>query len=285
MSTVAKALWFIESHSSEIQSLDEVAVQVGVTPFHLTRAFSLATGHSVMRYLRARRLTEAARRLAAGASSILEVALDAGYGSHEAFSRAFRDHFGLTPEGVRERRHLENLKLVEPLDMNDHTLPKINPIRFEDGREILLAGTSVRYSCSENAGLPTRAAIPGQWQKFLPYMAHIPGQLGQSAYGACSGFDHDGTFDYLCGVQVKDFSALGKEWARLRIPPQRYAVFAHREHISSVGGTFNAIFGGWLPESGYEAVEGPQFELYGPSFDGRTGLGGLEIWLPVRKKP
>ena len=50
-----------------------------------------------MRYVRARRLT---RRTHAGANApdILQVALDAGYGSHEAFTRAFRDCFGITPE-------------------------------------------------------------------------------------------------------------------------------------------------------------------------------------------
>ncbi len=73
----------------------------GVSRFHMVRAFAAATGLSVMRYVRARRLSEAARALADGAPDILALALEADYGSHEAFTRAFRDHFGVTPEAVR----------------------------------------------------------------------------------------------------------------------------------------------------------------------------------------
>jgi AraC family transcriptional regulator len=100
---VAKALWFIESHLDKDITLDDVAEASGVSRFHMSRAFGEMLNCSVMQYVRARRLSDAARRLAGGAPDILTVALDAGYGSHEAFTRAFRDQFGLTPEQVRER--------------------------------------------------------------------------------------------------------------------------------------------------------------------------------------
>src|SRR5579864_3296772 len=107
LNPVGKALWFIESHSSSELSLDDVAAKAGVSRFHMTRAFAAATGWSIMRYLRGRRLTEAARTLAYGAPDILGVALDAGYSSHEAFTRAFRDQFGMTPEAIRAQRNLD----------------------------------------------------------------------------------------------------------------------------------------------------------------------------------
>src|SRR3569833_2165782 len=98
MNPVGKALWYIESHFSAQLSLEEIAEIGGVSRYHMTRAFGAATGQSVMRYVRARRLTEAARALSGGAPDILAVAIEAGYGSHEAFTRAFRDQFGMTPE-------------------------------------------------------------------------------------------------------------------------------------------------------------------------------------------
>ena len=101
MNPVAKALWFIESHFAQEVTLVEVSDVAGVSRFHMARAFGMTTGCSVMRYVRGRRLSEAARTLAKGAPDIIGVALDAGYGSHEAFTRAFRDQFGLTPEMVR----------------------------------------------------------------------------------------------------------------------------------------------------------------------------------------
>jgi AraC family transcriptional regulator len=84
MNPAQRALWYIESHLAEPLTLDEIARVGGVTRFHMVRAFAVATGLPVMRYARARRLTEAARSLASGAPDILSLALEADYGSHEA---------------------------------------------------------------------------------------------------------------------------------------------------------------------------------------------------------
>ena len=84
-----------------------------VSRYHVSRVFGEAIGRPITRYVRGRRLTEAAKALAAGAADILTVALEAGYGSHEAFTRAFREQFGQTPESVRAQRHLDNIELVE----------------------------------------------------------------------------------------------------------------------------------------------------------------------------
>src|SRR6202041_663474 len=112
----------------------------GVTRFHMVRAFAAATGYSVMRYVRARGLSEAARSLAAGAPDILSLALDAEYGSHEAFTRAFRDHFGLTPETVRSLACIEDLKLQEPIQLKSSIIENLDPPRFEVVRPLLMAG-------------------------------------------------------------------------------------------------------------------------------------------------
>src|SRR5919201_4732969 len=113
MNPAQKALWYIESHLAEPLTLDEIANIAGISRFHLVRAFAAATGFSVMRYVRARRLSEAARALAAGAPDILHVALEAGYGSHEAFTRAFREEFGKSPDSVRAGACVASLTLTE----------------------------------------------------------------------------------------------------------------------------------------------------------------------------
>src|SRR4030081_74483 len=127
MNPAQKALWFNEDHRGDALTLDEIAAIGGVSRFHMVRAFAAATGLSVIRYVRARRLSEAARALAGGAPDILTLALDADYGSHEAFTRAFRDPFGVTPEAVRAATCLHNLRLQEPITMDstviDHSQP------------------------------------------------------------------------------------------------------------------------------------------------------------------
>ena len=273
---IGKAVWFIESRFAQAISLDDIARSVGVSRYQLSRTFSFATGRSVIAYLRGRRLSEAARALAKGAPDILSVAIEAGYSSHEAFTRAFRDQFGLTPEQLRAQRHLDNIQLVEPVKMDEELFDHLEPPRFEDGRPLLIAGLSERYDCESSR------AIPAQWQRFGPHFGHVPGQVGDTAYGVCCNSDEAGNFDYLCGVEVSDFTELPANFARLRVPAQRYAVFFHRDHISTIRRTFSTIFNKWLPESGYEAADAPEFERYGKEFDPTTGLGGLEVWVPLK---
>jgi len=159
MNPTEKALWFVESHLPEAISLDDVAHSSGVSRFHVTRAFGAATGRSVMGYMRARRLSEAARKLAGGAPDILSVALDAGYASHEAFTRAFRDQFGTTPELVRAQGSLENLDLVEPILMDQSFLAKLEPPRFETSRPFLIAGLT-QINAQVPAGVTPGSGVP-----------------------------------------------------------------------------------------------------------------------------
>ena len=229
-----------------------------------------------MRYVRGRRLTEAARSLSNGAPDILAVALDAGYGSHEAFTRAFRGQFGLTPEQVRAQRQLDNIELVEPIKMDETYVANLQPPRFENGRPLLVAGLGERYSCESSK------AIPSQWQRFGPHIGNIPGQIGRTAYGVRCNSDDEGNFDYISGVEVSDFSELPPNFSRVRIPEQRYAVFSHRDHVSTIRRTINTIWSKWLPESAHEAADAPDFERYGEEFDPRTGTGGVEIWIPIK---
>ena len=278
MNPAQKALWFIESHLADALTLDEVATIAGISRFHLVRAFAAATGLSVMRYVRARRLSEAARALAHGAPDILSVALDADYGSHEAFTRAFREHFGVTPETVRGSAQLENLQLQEPITMDSTVIDNLQPARFETGKPFLVAGPGERYTW-ETGG----AAIPGQWQRFRQKVDEIPDRIGKVAYGVCCNGDDSGNFDYIAGAEVSDFSGLPREFSRVWIPDQRYAVFSHKDHISTIRRTVNTIWNHWLPSSGVKAADAPSFERYSENFDPLTGNGGLEIWVPIRE--
>lgn len=276
MNPAQKALWYIESHLARRLSLDEISDTAGVSRFHLVRAFAAATGFSVMRYVRARRLTEAARALAAGAPDILHVALDAEYGSHEAFTRAFREQFGITPEAVRATACLDKLKLQEPILMDSTALDKIAPPRFGTGKAMLVAGVGERINCESSAG------IPGLWQRFNRIIDSVPARVGNVAYGVCCNGDDAGDFDYIAGVEVADFSDLPREFSRVRIPAQKYAIFTHGDHVSTVRRTVNTIWNHWLPASGHELADAANFERYDEKFDPVTGNGGFEIWVPIR---
>ena len=272
-----KALWFIESHLSAPLSLDDVAGMAGVSRFHIVRAFAVATGHSVMRYVRLRRLSEAARALANGAPDILSLALEADYGSHEAFTRAFRDQFGLTPDAVRARASIAGLPLQEPVMMDSSPLDTLAPPRLVHNKPLLVAGVAERFSHDNGAG------IPALWRRFHQTVGDIPARVGDLAYGVCCNGDDAGNFDYIAGVEVADFSDLPRAFAKIRIPAATFAVFSHAEHISMIRRTVSTIWNHWLPSSGYTVADAPNFERYDRRFDPLTGNGGLEIWVPVKQ--
>jgi len=276
LNPVAKALWYIENNFAGELTLDQIANVAGVSRYHVSRAFGEAIGRPITRYVRGRRLTEAAKALASGAADILALALESGYGSHEAFTRAFRDEFGQTPESVRAQRHLDNIELVEAVIMNHSVLEDIEQPRFESRKAFLVAGLSVRYDY-ETCG----AGIPAQWQRFGPHIGNVPGQIGSDAYGVRYNSDDSG-LDYLCGVEVGEFSKLSPELSRVRVPANRYAVFTHRGHISAIRSTWATIWNKWLPKSGHQIADAPDFERYDSRFDARTGSGEVEIWVPLK---
>jgi AraC family transcriptional regulator len=274
MAAVQRALWYIESHSGQALALADVARAAGVSSFHLSRLFQAATGWSVIRYLRMRRLSQAAAALAAGATEILDVALSAGYGSHEAFTRAFRDAFGQTPEDVRKQGTLRGVDTVAPLRVIEEPAPGPALLRVETIGPLLLSGIGGAYRAGDTAG------IPAQWQRLFGQRArHAP---ASPAYGVFVAGDDDGCVEYLAGHPVSRLADALPGHHTLRLAQRRYAVVRHTAHIGSIPLTWRAMMDDWLPAAGLSAVDAPDFERYDASFDPLSGEGGVDICVPIQ---
>jgi AraC family transcriptional regulator len=129
----------------------------------------------------------------------------------------------------------------------------------------------------------TWAGIPAQWQPLIAY-GKIPGMVGAAHYGLC--FNRTGGIDYLSGVKVSSVAGLPSEFSHCEIPGQRYAVLEHRGHVSELYNTMDAIQRTWAPQ--HELIRPSEgapdfFERYGERFDPRTGIGDIEVWIPVRQ--
>lgn len=276
MDTVQKALWYVETHSRQSLTLERVASAIQVSPYYLTRAFAAVMGTPLMRYVRRRRLSEAAKQLAVGATDIMAVAIDHGYGSHEAFSRAFKEEFRVTPESVRLQGHHHNLALTEPIAMSTPPPSQLGSPRIETLPPKRLAGIVERYDCESTAGFPK------QWQRFAPYLDLIAKQIGRNVYGVSYNFDEEGKFDYLSGIEVRGRIELPFGLAQLDLPEQKYAVFSYDGHVAEIRAVLATIWSEALPASGYEAAPGPTLEKFGDQLDPVTGLGRFEIRIAVQ---
>jgi len=275
MSLSDKALWIIERNTTHALTLDGIAAACGVSRSQLAHAFGAATGMSVMQYVRARRLSAAAQALAAGAPDILSIALAAGYGSHEAFTRAFRDRFQQTPESVRERRTVDGLALLAPLELRPHITVQLEPPRLVDHPTLRIVGVAERCS------FDTVIEIPAQWRRFMARYRAIPYKRDDIPVGLSYSPDEDGQFQYVCGVEVYRFEEHSRELLQLEIQPRQYAVFEHRGHVSTIYETYRGIWNEALPAIGRTAADAPIIERHNPAFDPRTGEGGLTLWIPL----
>ena len=120
-------------------------------------------------------------------------------------------------------------------------------------------------------------SIPAQWQALVT-MLPLPGQQGTTAYGVMCGADPQAqTFEYMTGAEVAALDALGPGYGRMRIPAQRYAVFIHPGHPSTLHTTWAAIWNDWLPRSGYQPANTPEFEVYGERFDFRDDRFAIRL--------
>src|SRR6266849_10133531 len=152
--------------------------------------------------------------------------------------------------------------------------------RIENGQVLRIAGLREHYTSE------TMKNIPELSQRFGPHIGNIPGQVGRVAYGLCfNALSPDGV-DYLVGVEVSGSSGLPGDFSVATIPAQKYAVFSHRDHVSKMYQTLDAI-DKWFPGSGLEVASGTAeapnfFERYSEEFDPRTGMGGMEVGVSIK---
>jgi len=130
----------------------------------------------------------------------------------------------------------------------------------------------------------TIGEIAKLWNEFGPkYFNRIPNQVGKEAYGVSHGMTESG-FLYMAGAQVSSTEGLPAELKTLDLPAATYAVFPHAEHVSKICDTIDAIYNGWLKESGTALADfGVIMEVYLPEFDPETCVGNIEIWMAVKR--
>jgi AraC family transcriptional regulator len=129
--------------------------------------------------------------------------------------------------------------------------------------------------------------ISGQWRDFsvlrgaLQPVANVDFGIGLQMT------DGGETLDYCCGVPVLPDAELPAGLAKVRLPAMHCAVFQHTDHVSRLRETMELIFGTMLPmaelEPADEASGVPEFiERYSKEFNPDTGLGGLEVLIPLK---
>ena len=142
--------------------------------------------------------------------------------------------------------------------------------------ELVIGGINQHYDAE------TRIGIPQQWARFVSLAASIPGHSSNTFYGVCWNTTAKCEFDYLTGVEVTNSASLPSDFKSMTLNSRRYAVFVHNSHVSTIPKTIDLIWSKWAPDCGLKiAAETPCFERYTSEFNLGTGMGGMEIWIPL----
>ncbi len=154
----------------------------------------------------------------------------------------------------------------------------LEPPRYEETGPMIVVGLSRRHT------VETSGEIAAQWRAFMARFEEVLDKAPSIPLGVSTVTREGDGFEYLCGVEVTHASHIPDGMMRMQIPPHRWAVFTHRGHVSSLAETHAAIWTDWPSASAYRPAEGPCLERHCRTFDPRTGLGGVELWIPLSKQ-
>lgn len=264
--------------------LDDVACAAALSTYQFTRTFRVLMGETVMDYARRRRLTLAAVRLVDENNRLIDLALASKFESQEAFARAFKKQFHMTPGDFRKSgtRLMANTLNAPDLSQLTHTKDKITmEPTFVDTKEIKVVGLMANFNDDSKKG------IPDLWDNFAPRMGEIKARIEGTTYGVCFPAAHDDeNFDYMAAVPVANFDTIPEGMVARTVPAHKFAVFTHKTGNDSLHNDLQKsvqyIWGTWLPNSGYEHAKVPDFELYDGRMDPLTGKGEFDLYLPVK---
>jgi AraC family transcriptional regulator len=262
-----RVLVYIQERLDEALPLARLARVAHFSPYHFHRIFRGMTGESVQEYIRRLRLERAAVHLRQTARPVTRLAFEAGYETHEAFTRAFRDRFGLAPSRYRKRH-----RSFSPHDPPTAVSTRSNGRRIDfHPRE---GGAAMKVEIRKIE--PMRVAFMRHvgpyhecgtaWDRFLAWAAPrgllVPGTV---YLGICHD-DPDVTpperirYD-VCLTVDGDFRPEGEVGVQ-EIAGGTYAVATHFGPYEKIGETYAALCGQWAPKSGYEIRSAPCFEMY-----------------------
>lgn len=265
---VEKAVDFIEEQiKGDDIYVSLVCVRVGVSKWYFQRIFKGVTGDSIGDYIRKRRLSLAALELVETDIPIIKLAINFGFESQEAFTRAFKNHFNETPAKFRKKldpklimhkfrltgdflKHLKENLVVEPV--------------FEDIREVKLVGFKGSFRGVFDKNPNNHEVIPKLWQSLMTRFDEIPAKITGNTYGIviCKHVDGVEKLEYLAMVEVENLGDLPEGMDSFVLPAGPIFKFVHKGSPSGINKTLKYIFGTWLPQSKHKLREGLELEPY-----------------------
>ncbi|WP_028608348.1 AraC family transcriptional regulator [Paenibacillus harenae] len=279
-----KAIEYMERHLLDTVTIDEIAGQANVSPFHFQRTFMILTDLSVGEYLRRRRLTLAAQDLTGTSLKIIDLADKYGYDTPESFAKAFRKQHGVTPSEAR--KGIGRLQSYNRLTIQVK-LKGAEPMRYQmvDRDAFQVTGVKRNFPCAEEEGNGV-PGIPEFWGQVngdgtVSRLLELNNGQIKGMLGLCGNIDaENNTMDYWIASEHSGDTPEGFE--SLDIPASKWVLFEVRGPIpGAMVQTWKDIYSEWFPSNGYEPADAPSFEVYIDS-DLSSPDSMNEIWVAIK---
>lgn len=296
--SIQKTLDFIEENIGDEIQIEELADIAALSLFYYHRLFTRLVKKTVREYIKLRRLARACKHLEDTNCRILDIALEHGFGSHETFTRAFKDAYGLTPFEYRHHPVLLNNfnkpDLLLRYTMIDEGVPLISDgLVLEINRKVLneqkdylgivgFVRKEAQVPLGEATGIDEPAAI---WARFEQEAEHKINrkQNGQGFGVSFIGDAPKGYFSYFAGVEVEagDKDANFHHW---RLPAREYIVCGFEgknfeELVTNAVPKAMKYSLSWLKKQGMERDYFTTEHYYGSTPDATY----MELWFAGRK--
>ncbi|MER5196356.1 AraC family transcriptional regulator [Streptomyces sp. NPDC002755] len=280
-----QAMEYIEGHLDEPIDVTALAHGAATSEYHLRRMFSALAGMPLSEYVRRRRLTVAGAEVLAGGDSLLEIAVRYGYGSGEAFARAFRAVHGVGPG---EARRTGAALVSQPRLVFRLTVEGSSSMRYRvvDRPAFTVAGLKARVPLVHSG--PNQAIIDfvrGIDRQVLERLEELSDQEPQGIVAVCDDLDPsraEGTeLDYYQGVITS--AAAPEGTSALAVPAGTWAVFTTSGPApQAIQELWRDVFTQWFPSNPYRGRPGPEILRTRLSSDGTEA--DAELWLPVERE-
>ncbi len=294
---IQRAIDYIEDHLRDEITAEDIAREAALSSWHFQRVFSSVSGQTLKEYIRRRRLTAALIELGTGDRRILDIALDYQFESQESFSRAFKALFHRTPGDCRKAGITTIVPGSKPRITHEYLDHLYGGITMEP-RIITLEAKNVvgfgsRFISALSPDKNNDAVIPPLWDQFHRRKHEISNRLADTEIGYCEAVPanqrkHPDECFYLACTEVEAMTAVPNGMTARVIPAGRYAVFTHKGKLGDgstaerLGHTYSYIYGSWLPKSGEELRDAPDFEFYDHRFKDDSDDSEMDIFIPVR---
>ena len=307
---INRVLDYLDNHLDEVFNIGDLARIAGFSPFHFHRIFSAMLGETLFSFLGRLRLEKAARILCGNLDvSVTETALKCGFSSPAAFSRAFKESFGVSPSGWRKRHSilsngdsnlyqaLRNTGNARRLRLSyDQVIDTVRRAKMEALQGEVNVSVLEKMTVAYVRHIGPYAGDEELFQRLFEklYAWAVPRGLADTGdpgknrnivvYHDDPGITEPEKLRISVGIVVPPDTGVSGEIGRLYIPSTRYAMGRFLLSGQEYGEAWQYMCGVWMPASGYQPDEGYCFEMYRHNPEAEK-LGKCDTTICVPVKP